>query len=147
MVGKKSLNLLVKQKLNNLILGFIEFFLIGFKNENRNFVCALKCKSNKFNNLNNKNYWDGKYSCLEPGCCLKFDANLSKSNFKSDKFIINVSWTGVATHPITLVKKNRCTGEKRKTLALNIMSEGVANIQAKNIINFYDTTNKSMYNK
>jgi hypothetical protein len=45
------------------------------------------------------------------------------------------------------VKKNRCTGEKRKTLALNIMSEGVANIQAKNIINFYDTTNKSMYNK
>ena len=45
------------------------------------------------------------------------------------------------------MKKNRCTGEKRKTLALNIMSEGVANIPAKNIINFYDTTNKSMYNK
>ena len=129
--------------------GVRKSFLIGFhrilakKLQSQGIKCYLSCKSNWFSSKNIKK-WSGLYKCSDPDCKILYKAEL---DIKNDRYLIIISWNDTYSHLnyINPSLKLRCVGEKRKSLGFRIMSEGIANIKAKNTIDFYDKANKSIH--
>lgn len=130
------------------IRGERKYFLVGFhrvlskKLQNQGIKCYLSCKSNWFSKKNINN-WSGLYKCLDSDCKIVYKAEL---NIKDDKYLVKIVWNDTSSHVNVVPSlKFRCVGEKRKSLGLRIMSEGLTNIKSKNTIDFYENTIKSIF--
>ena len=120
--------------------------LLNIKLKQKNIKCYLKCNYNWFKNINGKKklspYWHGQYLCSNVKCPIVYNAVIEEAINTS--FNLKLTWNGTADHESEfIISKERCTGEKRKNLALKLMTHGISNTRSDNIINkgFYYKTN------
>ena len=99
--------------------------------------CKLKCNSNWFKKISGRKKtlpcWRGKYSCLFERCTVLFNA-LSYMNLQAcESYEVVISWNTKPTH-LEIIEKQRCDGDLRKTLRVELMANGIENTR-NDIIN------------
>ena len=150
----------------NELKSFVAFNIrIKFKKEFDDFLseklqrfkvnCWLNCKHNwfrsKITQKKSSPFWRGVFKCQDLNCKNVFDAIIHKEPLIENKLVyedngetysneIYVTLKGNSVHE-KLIKKIRCSGEKRELEALKVMAFGVSNVKSKNVLNNLIETN------
>jgi hypothetical protein len=99
--------------------------------------CTLRSLSNWFKVENSRKKkcsdWSGLYQCINAGCKIKYTAKIDI--FDRD-IQLELNWPRDSIYcEKILPKTERCSGEKRKALALRLVSNGISNTR-NDIINY-----------
>ena len=126
---------------------FLNRFHIELNNKLINLNCYLKNLSNWFRKVDSKKWsapiWRGNYICRFPGCGIKYRAIIHEIPINDD-IEISVQYSSIAKHNKLEIKNlmnERCSGKIRQKVALDILSYGVSNTKAKNIIHKKENNN------
>jgi hypothetical protein len=109
-------------------------FLVDFDNvlseklQKQGIKCWLRCANNYFGK---KQFWTGKFFCIEKSCGIKYDAFGLKQKESIDIFVSFDSKT--IDHEI-IIKQLRVSGEQRIIQQKSLLSNGICNTQSFNDI-------------
>jgi hypothetical protein len=100
------------------------------KMQEKGINCWLKCSHNYLSPSKTNNIWRGVYYCQDNQCLNKYTAKIVKTD--TTELYIEVECDILNGHSEKIQKKIFCRGEKRETLALNLMSSGIYNVETEN---------------
>lgn len=125
---------------------FLSYFhkALSTRLQNQGLKCWLSCQFNWFKK--SKEIWSGTYKCVDTNCKIVYHAKIlnddSSFEFKENINVV-IEWNGSCFHQkITQKYITQCRGNARKTLGLEIMAGGISNIQADNVIKYFQSSNK-----
>ena len=112
---------------------------LTFKLNELNYNCTLKCIYNYFKQPDSRkktsSFWRGSFQCVNKACNALFSANIQNENQADNPTFVHITCEkpDYINHDKE-IKTQRCVGQERKLIGLELLAKGVSNKKTDNIL-------------